>query len=89
MRGHLYRSRDDGRTWQEVPSGTTQSLTGIAQMADASVVVAGMSGTLLRSTDAGTTFTPTQRPEREPLTAVLAAGARPPLLLSMAGPVAR
>jgi photosystem II stability/assembly factor-like uncharacterized protein len=89
MRGHLYRSRDDGLTWQEVPSGTTQSLTGIAQLADGSVVVAGMSGTLLRSTDAGGTFTLAQRPDREPLTAILAAGPRGPVLLSMAGPVAR
>lgn len=89
MRGHLYRSRDDGRTWQAVASGTTQSLTGIAQQADGSVVVIGMSGTVLRSTDAGTIFALTQRQEREPLTAVLAAGGQPPTLLSLAGPLAR
>lgn len=89
MRGHLYRSRDDGQTWQALHSNTTQSLTGIAQQADGSVLVAGMSGTVLRSTDGGATFTLAQRPEREPLTAVLAAGATPPVLLSLAGLVAR
>ncbi|NHQ91928.1 WD40/YVTN/BNR-like repeat-containing protein [Janthinobacterium lividum] len=89
MRGHLYRSRDDGRTWQALHSNTTLSLTGIAQQADGSVLVAGMSGTVLRSTDGGATFTLAQRAEREPLTAVLAAGATPPVLLSLAGLVAR
>jgi photosystem II stability/assembly factor-like uncharacterized protein len=89
MRGHLYRSRDDGLTWQAVRSNTTQSLTGIAQLADGSVVVAGMAGTVLRSTDGGTTFALTQRAERDALTAVIAAGVRPPVLLSMAGPLAR
>ncbi|MCS0630530.1 YCF48-related protein [Telluria mixta] len=89
MRGHLYRSADDGRTWRAVDAHTSQSLTGIAQLADGSVVVAGMAGTTLRSTDGGTTFTSTQRAQQEPLTAVVAIGARPPALMSMAGPVAR
>lgn len=89
MRGHLYRSNDDGRTWRAVDAHTTQSLTGIAQLSDGSVVVAGTAGTLLRSTDGGATFTFTQRAQQEPLTAVVALGARPPALMSMAGPVAR
>jgi photosystem II stability/assembly factor-like uncharacterized protein len=84
MRGHLYRSSDDGLTWQAVQSHTTQSLTGIAEQADGSVVVVGMAGTVLRSTDSGRTFALSERPAREPLTAVLG-GKAGPLLLSMAG----
>ncbi|WP_395407413.1 YCF48-related protein [Pseudoduganella sp. UC29_106] len=86
MRGHLYRSSDDGQTWQAVQSHTTQSLTGIAEQADGSVVVVGMAGTVLRSTDSGRSFTLSERPGREPLTAVLGGEAKP-LLLSMAGQV--
>lgn len=87
MRGHLYRSHDDGRSWQEIRSGTTQSLTGIAPQPGGGAVVIGMSGTILRSADAGMTFALTQRPEREPLTAVIASGDRQLVLLSLVGRV--
>ena len=88
MRGHLYRSNDDGQTWQAVESHTTQSLTGIAQLVDGSVFVVGLGGTVLTSTDSGKNFTLSERPGKEPLTGVLANASRPPVLVSMAGPVA-
>lgn len=87
MRGHLYRSSDDGQTWQAVQSNTSQSLTGITQLVDGSVMVVGLAGTVLSSTDNGRHFTLTQRAGREPLTAVLDNGSRPPVLVSMTGPV--
>ena len=86
MRGHLFRSTDDGQTWHAVASGTTQSLTAIAQMPDRTVVIVGMNGAVLFSKDSGSTFSVTQREQGEPLTDVLANGARP-LLLSMMGPL--
>lgn len=86
MRGHVYRSTDDGRSWHAIESGTTQSLTGAAQLSDGSVAIVGMNGVVLRSTDRGATFVLEQRTQGEPLTAVLADGAKP-LLLSMFGPL--
>lgn len=88
MRGHLYRSSDDGQSWQAVQSNTTQSLTGITQLIDGSVMVVGTAGTVLISTDSGKTFTLTERPGQEPLTAVIANGSQPPVLVSMTGPIA-
>lgn len=88
MRGHLYRSGDDGQTWQAVQSHTVQSLTGIAQLQDGSVMVVGMAGTVLNSSSDAKEFRLGTRPGQEPLTAVLDGGARPPVLFSMAGPVA-
>ncbi|TXH05947.1 MAG: glycosyl hydrolase [Nevskiaceae bacterium] len=86
MRGHIYRSTDDGLTWQAVASDTTQSLTGIAQMPDGSIVIVGLDGGVLSSKDHGATFTLAQREQGEPLTDVLANGAKP-LLFSMIGPL--
>lgn len=86
MRGHVYRSTDDGRSWHAIESGTTQSLTGGAQLPNGSIVIVGMNGAVLRSTDHGATFMLEQRAQGEPLTAVLADGAKP-LLLSMFGPL--
>ena len=84
MRGHLYRSTDDGQTWQSVDSHTTQSLTGITQLSDGRVIVVGMGGTQLESRDGGKRFTFSAREQQEPLTAVLA-NAPQPLLISMGG----
>lgn len=87
MRGHLYRSSDDGQTWQPVQSHTSQSLTGIAQLVDGDVIIVGLAGTVLRSSDSGKNFMLTERPGKEPLTAVIANASRPPVLVSMTGPV--
>lgn len=86
MRGHIYMSVDDGQSWRPVVSGTTQSLTSIAQMPDGTVLITGMAGVVLHSKDRGATFAITQREQAEPLTEVLANGAKP-LLLSMFGPL--
>lgn len=74
MRGHVYRSEDQGLTWKEVASGTQQSLTGIAQRSDGSVRIVGLSGTSLVSRDGGKTFVASVRPDRTGMTAIATGG---------------
>ena len=51
--GHLYRSDDRGRTWQELPSPYTGSFFGVLPLEQESVLVFGLRGHLYRSRDGG------------------------------------
>ncbi len=64
MRGNLYRTEDLGDTWYEVDSDTVQSLGGGALLDDGTIVLAGLGGAVIYSTDAGMSFTSVIRPER-------------------------
>jgi photosystem II stability/assembly factor-like uncharacterized protein len=63
--GAYYESADRGRTWSGrriAGADFDRHLTGIAQCGATCYVIAGEAGTLLRSTDAGTTWQPLKSP---------------------------
>ncbi|MBW1688352.1 MAG: hypothetical protein JRS35_25220 [Deltaproteobacteria bacterium] len=85
LRGHFYRSEDDGETWAEVESGTEQSLTAAIELDDGRIVVTGLGGTVLLSDDGGKSFRADTRPELRSYTAVTSGPKRSLLLFGDAG----
>ena len=69
LRGTIYRSADDGRTWREAKSEFRSSITDFAE-AGGKVDAAGLDGVFLESGDHGATFKGSQREDRLPFTAV-------------------
>ena len=69
LRGTIYRSTDDGRTWKEAKSEFKSSITDFAE-AGGKVYAAGMDGVFLESDDHGATFKGSQREDRLPFTAI-------------------
>lgn len=69
LRGSLYRSVDDGRNWARVETGSKSSITAMA-VHEGKVVAVGLDGLVLRSTDAGATFSSEVRTDRAALTGV-------------------
>jgi photosystem II stability/assembly factor-like uncharacterized protein len=80
LRGHMFRSADFGSTWQRIAlkrenNGTLEfGLSNGSRLADGSIVVVGHSGSVLRSTDNGRSFTVQNRPDRLSLAGVAADG---------------
>jgi photosystem II stability/assembly factor-like uncharacterized protein len=68
LRGTIYRSTDDGRSWREAKSGFRSSITDFAE-AGGKVYAAGLDGVFLESDDHGATFKGSQREDRLPFTA--------------------
>jgi X-X-X-Leu-X-X-Gly heptad repeat protein len=85
MRGNAFRSVDNGESWQQVNTGTTQALSGITQLADGRVVAVGMSGTVTVSKDGGRTFESSTRADRQNLTGIAAAANGKLVLLGQSG----
>src|SRR3546814_17135890 len=56
-RGHVFRSGDDGKSWQESKVPTGSSLFGGKVDASGNVVLVGAGSTLLVSSDDGLSFT--------------------------------
>ncbi len=73
LRGTIYRSTDDGRTWKESKSDRNSSITDFAE-AGGKVVAAGLDGVLLESVDGGASFRGAQREDRLPHTALCVNG---------------
>ncbi len=73
LRGTIYRSTDDGRTWRESKSEWKSSITDFAETGG-KVVAAGLDGVLLESVDGGASFQGTQRDDRLPHTALCVNG---------------
>ncbi len=91
LRGNLFRSTDFGDTWAQVPlqgpRGPLEfALSGATRLDDGSLVLVGNSGTVLRSSDDGKTFSLFNRPDRLSLSAVTA-GANGTLILAGQGGV--
>lgn len=86
MRGSLYRSSDDGQTWQRIDTGSKSSITAMA-VSGARIVAVGLDGLVLNSTDAGASFTPQSRPDRQALTTLTFDGKGRPVLYSRQGAV--
>ncbi|HAM32171.1 MAG TPA: glycosyl hydrolase [Deltaproteobacteria bacterium] len=73
LRGTIYRSTDDGRTWKESKSERKSSITDFAETGG-KIVAAGLDGVLLESVDGGASFQGTQRDDRLPHTALCVNG---------------
>jgi photosystem II stability/assembly factor-like uncharacterized protein len=56
LRGNLYRSTNFGTTWDEVLTGSDNTLAGGNASAGGEIVLAGAAGTVLTSTDGGQSF---------------------------------
>ena len=87
LRGTIYRSRDAGNTWTAAHSDFNSSITDMVQLPDSSVVAVALDGVLLVSRDHGSTFQGAQRPDRTPLTAVVASSAGGAVIFSSNGPI--
>ncbi|MGY2284489.1 WD40/YVTN/BNR-like repeat-containing protein [Pseudomonas gingeri] len=93
LRGNVLRSADFGEHWQRVELKDGQgaleySLAGASLLDDGGVVLVGAGGSVLRSTDAGQTFSLYKRPERMSLSSVTG-GASHTLILAGQGGVHR
>jgi photosystem II stability/assembly factor-like uncharacterized protein len=69
LRGTIYRSADDGRSWREAKSEFKSSITDFAE-AGGKVYAAGLDGVFLESDNHGSTFKGSQREDRLPYTAI-------------------
>lgn len=70
LRGHVFRSDDAGSNWQQVPVPTTRSLAGGYFVNADYVLLVGAVGTLLVSTDGGSSFREHILAQRAQLSAV-------------------
>ena len=67
LRGTIYRSNDDGRSWKESKTDLKSSITDFAE-AGGKVFAVGLDGVTLESDNGGVSFQGTQRPNRTPFT---------------------
>jgi photosystem II stability/assembly factor-like uncharacterized protein len=74
LRGHLYRSADEGRSWQAIDTGTVAMLTGATRLDGDAVAIVGLSGVVLLSRDGGHSFMLLQQADRAGLSASVVAG---------------
>lgn len=88
LRGSLYRSSDEGQTWQRLDTGSKSSITALVA-AGPRVIGVGLGGLVLRSDDAGASFSPHTRDDRLALTAVTFDEQGQPVLYSRQGVVPR
>ncbi len=76
LRGHIFRSTDFGESWQQVQVKTDSGLLeyGLANgsvLDNGDVLIVGHSGTVLRSTDGGVSFSLSNRADRTSITGVV------------------
>lgn len=69
LRGTIYRTTDDGRSWREAKSEFKSSITDFAE-AGGKVYAAALDGVFLESDNGGATFKGSQREDRIPFTAI-------------------
>lgn len=72
LRGHVFRSVDQGAHWQAVELPTSKSLTAAAELRDGSILLADESGQGWISRDDGRSFRSVSPEQRFPLVALLA-----------------
>ncbi len=71
VRGHLFRSQDNGQSWLDVSPPTQQSLTASVQLDDGSLLFTDAFGSGWYTTDSGTSFRRVQAQRSFPFTALL------------------
>lgn len=77
LRGHIFRSTDFGESWLETKVPTDNGhlqfgLAGGSPLANGDIVIVGHGGTVLRSSNAGESFTVANRADRASLAGVVA-----------------
>jgi photosystem II stability/assembly factor-like uncharacterized protein len=72
LRGHLFRSDDQGNSWQAVSLPTSKSLTAGVRLADGGLLLTDESGQGWVSRDDGRSFRSVGQPQGFPLLALLA-----------------
>lgn len=72
LRGTIYRSADDGRSWRESTTEPKASITDFAE-AGGKVLAVGLDGLVLESDNGGASFRGSQREDRMPFTAIAVA----------------
>ena len=86
MRGNLFYSADRGETLEPIETNTVQLLdAGIVDAAGRTIIIAGMGGVLLRSTDGGRSFVMHGQADRKGIAQILAAPDGGVLLFGEAG----
>ncbi|GAB3626464.1 glycosyl hydrolase [Pandoraea terrae] len=73
--GTVFRSQDDGQTWQYVATGYKGTLWSGVALADGTLVVGGLRGTLYRSNDDGASWQAVASPAHSSITSLVAAPA--------------
>ncbi|MEO8296967.1 MAG: YCF48-related protein [Burkholderiales bacterium] len=86
LRGSLFRSTDEGQSWQRIDTHSKSSITALA-LTGHRIVGVGLDGLVLRSDDAGVSFSADVRADRLPLTAVSSNEEGSPVLYSRQGVV--
>ena len=71
LRGHLFRADDRGQSWKARETGTEAMLTDGLRLADGTILITGLGGTLLVSHDDGRSFTLQQEPDRLRISSVV------------------
>lgn len=85
MRGNIYRSADEGRTWRNIPSVTKTNIVAGTYLPNDTFVLAAQGGELLVSRDGGETFTIRRGPSGSPLAGVMGIDSRHVLLVGERG----
>lgn len=75
MRGSVYRSGDEGKSWQRVNVESQAGITGGSVVDGAAIVLVSVAGTTFRSADDGRSFTTVSLPRPMRYAGVVAAGA--------------
>jgi photosystem II stability/assembly factor-like uncharacterized protein len=64
MSGKIFRSVDAGQSWEPIVVDRTSGLQAGLQLADGTLIIAGLGGTILVSKDGGKSFQMANRPDR-------------------------
>jgi photosystem II stability/assembly factor-like uncharacterized protein len=87
LRGHLYRSRDRGASWEQIETGSEETLTCGVELGAGRFVLGGMAGTLIWGEGASGAVRKQDLPNRKAITALAVANQQ--LLLFGEGGVQR
>jgi photosystem II stability/assembly factor-like uncharacterized protein len=85
LRGHAYRSRDLGSTWERMDLGSATALTAGTWLNDGSLVLVDETGRILRRDGETGKFAPVALPNPAPLTGVVQARSGVLILSGMRG----
>lgn len=85
LRGKVYKSRDDGQSWQRIETSITTSLAGSTLSDDGTITLVGFSGTILTSNDDGQSFQLNERVSLEAYTDVEALSGKQLMVTSEQG----
>jgi len=85
LRGNAWRSRDAGKSWQQVDTGVLTGLTGAALLADGRIALVSQGGQVLVSRDNGSSFQRVARIKPQPIFGVSTAGANTLALVGARG----